>query len=293
MVVRNEVDVLAVNLAYHRALGIGECWVVDNGSSDGTVEVLRRVEQQMPGLHWSRDLGPFRPGDMQTALARDAMRAGAEWVIPIDADEFWTTASGSLADVLDDTSAGALEAQVLNFVQDRRVRTARPRSLLTMTHRVAEPVGESVAVPQIYAKTLAFIEMRYPSKWVARTSAELTIEHGNHAVHGVAGPLTASSRITCLHAPLRSRAALDAKVEHGRRVIEAGFPEGQGWHVKRWQEIADGEGRPGLDAEWRANSQRGGGLDVYGTRHGLVEDLRLRAAVAPHIRRFPRRLGFR
>ena len=42
MVVRDEEEILAANLAYHRALGVDVILVIDHGSSDATPEILDR-----------------------------------------------------------------------------------------------------------------------------------------------------------------------------------------------------------------------------------------------------------
>ena len=64
--------------------------------------------------------------------------------------------------------------------------------------------------------------------------------------------------------------------DQGRRAEESG--NRLIWNWLRWQRLAT-EGT--LEAEWRANSHADGCLDVYGEKRPLVEDLRLRNAVAP------------
>jgi Methyltransferase domain len=76
---------------------------------------------------------------------------------------------------------------------------------------------------------------------------------------------------------LRAYASLAAG-EHGRRLDEARYSPEVGWQHRRWSRLR-GERR--LDLEWLANSYYGRYLDVYGHRHMVVEDLRLREAVRP------------
>jgi glycosyltransferase involved in cell wall biosynthesis len=57
MTLRNEVHIAPVNLAYHHAQGIDEFWIIDNGSEDGTVEVLRVLSQRHGWIRWESDPG--------------------------------------------------------------------------------------------------------------------------------------------------------------------------------------------------------------------------------------------
>src|ERR1700688_606305 len=107
MVVRNEADLLRVNLRYHAAQGISEFRILDNGSSDRTTQLLREMAQELSVL-WTRDEGPFHQSDMMTGLAREAFLAGADWIVPVDADEFWSAGSLPLARVLQKSAAGAM-----------------------------------------------------------------------------------------------------------------------------------------------------------------------------------------
>ena len=121
MIVRDEADILSINVAHHLALGIDEFWIIDNGSTDGTTRLLRKLTRRGVPIRWQRDDGPFAQSAMTSTLARDAHRAGADWVVAVDADEFWTTSGPSLHRVLGTAGAGvvALAAEVVNYVQAR------------------------------------------------------------------------------------------------------------------------------------------------------------------------------
>ena len=101
LVVRDEADVLEVNLRAHRALGVDAFAVLDNGSTDATPEILERW--RAAGLaHVITDPDAdtdevFR--EWQTRLATiAAAELGADWVINNDGDEFWWPLSGNLKD---------------------------------------------------------------------------------------------------------------------------------------------------------------------------------------------------
>ena len=105
MKVRDEADVIEQNLRYHHAQGADQFIVTDNGSTDGTTDVLRSY----------RDAGLLRlieePGEdfreqahgWVTRMARlAATEMDADWVAHVDADEFWWPIGGSLKQVLDE-----------------------------------------------------------------------------------------------------------------------------------------------------------------------------------------------
>jgi glycosyltransferase involved in cell wall biosynthesis len=279
--VRDEADVLRVTLPHHLAIGCDDILVLDNGSTDGTRRVLQRLSRRHP-IAWTADDGPYRQAELTTELAREAARQGADWIVPFDADEFWWSRDGSLRELLAATAAGALRASVVNFVQRRRQRRSARRALAHMTWRAEAVRSETPAQQLVEAGEIAFVEIDYPPKHVARASETIVISKGNHDVAGVPGPVEETTSLACLHAPLRSRAVLEAKAATAPRV-EAEAPDpGLAWQTKRWGRLA-AEGR--LDAEWAANSESDGALDVYGMRRPLVADLTLRDLVQPWLGR--------
>jgi hypothetical protein len=279
MVVRNEADIIEVNLRYHRGIGVDEFLVIDNGSTDGTTEVLRRLARSMP-LRWSVDAGPYDQSAMATGLAREAASHGATWVLPTDADEFWWSPNDLHVELA--VEATAIRAPVVNFVQDRRQRRARTRALLRMAHRVEVAVGPPEDAERLVrTRRAGFVEIEYEPKWAVRPTETLVIHKGNHAVSGVSGPRVLDRSLQILHAPLRARTILRQMAEHGRRLAATDPARGEGWHALRWSEMS---GRRELAIEWAANSSRRGTIDVAGRRRPLVRDERLVTAVAPYVR---------
>jgi hypothetical protein len=101
--VRDEEDILADNLRFHRAQGVDFFVVTDNGSTDATPEILSRyadaglvdvVREPSEDFH---ELGQEWVTRMARAAASDH---GADWVVHGDADEFWWPLRGTLRETL-------------------------------------------------------------------------------------------------------------------------------------------------------------------------------------------------
>ena len=280
MLVRNEADILRINLSHHLAAGVDEFLIVDNGSSDGSQLILEELAKD-GRVHCRRDDGDYRQAEITTELAREAFAKGADWVIPIDADEFWYAPRGNLRSVLERSQASGIEVPVTNFIQQRRQLVAEPGVLLHMTHRTAVPAGSLKWIRDLVeSNDYSYVEVSFPSKWISRASGSSEITMGNHDLGDLSAPAESTDEIVCLHAPLRSRSILDSKVEQGRRVAALGLGRVYGWHVQRWSRIAE-EGE--LEKEWAANSYADQALDVYGERHPVVYDPRLRDVVRPWV----------
>ena len=288
MMVRNEADILRINLLHHLAAGIDRFLVVDNGSSDGSDRILRELSGD-GRVRWTRDGGKYRQAEITTELAREARSAGADWIIPIDADEFWYAPGGDLRGVLEACSAGGLEVQVTNFIQSRNQLLAEPGGLLHMTRRAPVPIGDLAWIQDLVEKgECSYVEATFPPKWVSRAADSLEIAMGNHGISGVSGPLETTDEIVCLHAPLRARSILESKVEQGRRVAALGLESKMGWHVRRWTRLA---GQGAIGQEWLANSHEHESLDVHGQVHPVVYDPRLRDLVRPWVEQVMERAG--
>jgi hypothetical protein len=276
---RNEVDLVRVNVRYHLAQGVDRFLLLDNDSTDGTTDLLRDLTKEAP-LEWEPAPGRFQQNLSLTRLAHQAFARGAEWVIPIDADEFWRPTEGTLGQVLKSAPRGSIRVQLVNFIQRRQQLQTTPDALLGMTQRSAHAIGPMERGEDLVeSQEIAYVEHLYHHKWISPASSALEIGWGNHVLHGGLVEVQPAVPIVCLHAPLRSFAVLEAKVDARRPSAEVNEYFGKVWHLRRWRRLA-WENR--LEEEWRANSYDDeGALDVYGVRRPVVSDDTLRAAVQP------------
>jgi hypothetical protein len=102
ILVKNEADIIEQNIRVHAALGVDGFVVMDNGSSDGTREILATLAKEFEILIIDEPAQSYRQRQWMTQLAHTArQRLGADWVMSNDADEFWIPQEGSLKSGLD------------------------------------------------------------------------------------------------------------------------------------------------------------------------------------------------
>ena len=101
LLARNEADIIDAHLAFHLNAGVDFVIAIDNGSNDGTTEILESYARD-GRVDLTRDDGVLNQPEWVTRLARRAATDfGADWVINSDADEFYWPRGGTLKDVLE------------------------------------------------------------------------------------------------------------------------------------------------------------------------------------------------
>jgi hypothetical protein len=218
LLVRDEVDVVRQHLLFHLNAGVDFVIVTDNGSVDGTSEVLAELERAGVVRVLNEPVGAFRQREWQTRMARlAATEHGADWVINSDADELWWPRGGDLREVLAAVPAryGIVGSLVRHFVpvpDDGRPFAER----MTLRLTAQAPVNDPASPWRPYRKI------------VHRADPDALVIEGGHDLRETAlAPLRGWYPVECLHFPLRSPAQVERKGAAWGAAVEK-FYEGSG-----------------------------------------------------------------
>ncbi|KQO62168.1 hypothetical protein ASF23_10080 [Curtobacterium sp. Leaf261] len=215
--VRDEADIIVQWLDHHVAQGVDVMIITDNGSVDGTREVLEefaasgRVEVDL------RHDPEHRKQQSQTVtrMARDAATEhGADWVVNADADEFLIAKDRSLTlhDVFErlDPAIGAFVVPVVNMVGPMATHGAGIGRLVWRDERSPEALA---AVGLIAQPSSNAVHVGTP---------DVTVVQGNHQVSVANGaPVPEELELEVLHFPWRSLDQYVQRVEATGRAYEA------------------------------------------------------------------------
>lgn len=241
LMVRDELDLVAAMIEHHIAQGIDLIIATDNGSVDGTREVL--ADYAALGLVELHDdpRHEKQQAPVVTAMARRAFTEhDAAWVINADADEFWFAAGGgTVAEALRRVPAAvqSFDVPVKNLFGRPLEAGSAVRSHVWRDERDEE----SLNVVGLHA---------HPTQdCVHRGSATVEVVQGNHATDL---PLTevdavpAEARLEVLHLPFRTWERYRNRVETTARAYAVSgrtpSPRHHGIRDARWLE--HGELRP-------------------------------------------------
>ena len=207
---RDEADVLESMIRFHLDQEIDWVIATDNGSVDGSLEILQRYERQ-GRLQLIQE--PEHTHDQAmwvTRMARIAADQGADWVINSDADEFWWPSTGTLKSSLATLPATVQACQVerTNFLPPPRDeydrRPFHQRQILR--ERVSRnSLGEPL-----------------PPKLIHRAHPQIEVSDGNHgaSVEGVPLQGVGDADIEILHVPIRSYPQLERKIRQGAEALQ-------------------------------------------------------------------------
>ena len=269
--VRNEIEVIDFAIWHHLDQGLDRLFISDNGSTDGTLEVIREWSERDDRVVLYNNDGPFHQERALTLMAQMAYEDGCAWCIPFDGDELWLSDNGLKTDImsLDDYEDG-VRVHLVNFIQNYNHSTLPYEIYSSVKWKIPDSINYATQVEVEY-KLRSMLEFRWDRKHILKLSDNLYIGEGSHtAAPSFRFIRCDDPRWKVYHVPIRSYTHMIRKAENGLRIKEAGYPYGYGWEAHIW---ADQYLSGTLLGEWRANSEIGGVLTRYdGTELMLQED---------------------
>lgn len=117
-VVRDERDIIELVVRHTLAQDVDHLLIADNGSRDGTRELLVDLADRDPRIHVAiDDLKAHHQSEKMTYLAHLAWRAGADWILPLDADEFFFADGMTVGRFLRASHADVIHADMYPMVR--------------------------------------------------------------------------------------------------------------------------------------------------------------------------------
>lgn len=236
---KDEADIIEPILR-HTATQVDHMIVADNGSTDGTRELLDVLAQELPLTVLDDPVVGYLQSPKMSALAQIAAQDfGAEWVLPIDSDEFWYSPFGRIGDILATAAHKDIApADVYDHVATGDDDASEPNPLVRMTYRrrARLPLG----------------------KVACRVKPDLVIEQGNHGAHygtelppGVVSDAAMHAvllgQLVIRHFPYRSAEQFISKARNGAAAYAAtDLPYTTGQHWRDYGALLEAHGEAAL-----------------------------------------------
>jgi FkbM family methyltransferase len=223
--VKNESDIIESFIRYNSRF-LDHLFVIDNGSTDATAEILRRLADEWPGLKWKKEASP---GHQQGRIITTAIRDVCAWLkfdfaFCLDADEFIVCRDRAQLE----RELGTLPAQTLGLMPWKTYvpTPADDWSVIDPLRRIVNRRERELT--QNFKAVVPFD---------VASDADFRVHAGSHRVSIAGGKAAAHKNlenVALAHIPLRSIEQMTSKVLLGEWALSAKTSRapGEGWHWK-------------------------------------------------------------
>lgn len=228
LIVRDEIDLIERNLAFHLQRGIDEFAVMDNASTDGTRDILSSLSKRMPITIFDQPATDYRQDIWATELARYLKERGIDWAISLDADEFLCNEKSNLKDVV--------AAQEFPTILERK--NVLPLEVEQSTV-FENPLSARYCVTNPLSTQLPIMFRKMPGKILFPLRGLRSVARGNHQIEHETQQRTTTNEAMIRHFPVPSFPRFLLKLNHaGERFRqEQNVSTDTSWHIRRWLEI--------------------------------------------------------
>jgi hypothetical protein len=271
-VLRDCVDIVPFLCGHYLRMGFAHLAFVDDGSTDGTYELLQRIAKRTSRVFVKQvHTASFQQPALVTAVVNGLIATGHSIIVPFDSDEFWDADATKFRSILAPSTEAVVEGRWVNFVQRKsRLRSTR-LGLFSATHRAPHLPDAGQEKITTYTNSFLCFSIR---KIAIKTAKPVKIERGQHVL--AVGPQeVCGTKLEVLHLPFRSRAEIlkrGLNYEPRRAMIRED-------RTVSWQSAFFGEAVASgkSDIVWAAHScDSNGQIDIYGKPLAAAEDHRLR-----------------
>ena len=224
LLVRDEQDIIAENIEFHKSQGVDFFIVTDNKSIDDTPHILKEYQKSGVLQYIWEGKDNYNQHEWVSRMAQLAFTEyQADWVINNDADEFWWPIQGTLKTTFHNIPSefNALSAERFNFVPLVNVHSPFYNDMIYRERVSLNPLGNPL-----------------PPKMAHRGYPNIIVEQGNHKVRGIGELNIISNLVEIFHFPIRTYEQFVNKIKTGGAAYERNekLPESMGY---TWRNLYD------------------------------------------------------
>ncbi len=241
ILVKDEADIIEANIRTHAKLGVDAFVVMDNDSTDGTRELLAKLQEEFEIIIVD-EKGAYEQAKWMMQLATLAKKQlGADWVISNDADEFWLPQNKkNLKENL------AFKGSVLTVQRHNMPLQEGVPNWWESKYFVENPIFYTKKQQSTQEK-LSIALGKIGPKTIVNPHGLISIRGGNHKALHIANmrdylksgydKIERFDAIEVFHYPIRSYEQFEKNIRNRKALLESGKKVSMGPHYRRWVKI--------------------------------------------------------